>query len=216
MTSYLEIWNSDRNNVLIDKERERQIENDITDYLTKNTYIICIEVKSKEDRLKYEGGLISSLHIDRKFNLPKQWLGLYSPKKEIRQSDLWCVMGLKDPPLTDKEFERINDLNNEYYSKINNQIKVKSIIKKNKVDGIRTAEVVVYLKDILEEAKANDISYIDIRSDNIAKELNSNNRMPTICGAMKKIMSGQDIIIETPPKGNGSNLVVRYKILNQK
>lgn len=210
--SYLEIWNSDRNNTLIDKERERQIENDITDYLTNNTYIICIEVKSKEDRLKYEGGLISSLHIDRKFDLPKQWLGLYSPKKEIRQSGLWCVMGLKDPPLTDKEFERINDLNNEYYTEINNQIKVKSIIKKNKVAGIRTAEVVVYLKGILEEAKANDISYIDIRSGNIAKELNSNNRMPTICVAMRKIMSNQDVVIETPPKGNGSNFVIRYKM----
>ena len=53
---------------------------------------------------------------------------------------------------------------------------------------------------------------IDIRSGNIAKDQNANNRMPTICGAMRKIMSEQDIVIQTPPKGNGSNLVIRYKI----
>ena len=210
--SYLEIWNSDRNNALIDKEYERQIENEITNYLLENTYIICIQVKSKLDRLKYEGGLISSLHSDPGFDLPNEWLGLYSPKAEIRQSGLWCVRGLTDPQLTNKEYGRINALDNEYCTEINDQLRVKSITKKEKVVGINSSEVMVYLKGILDEAKVSKVSFKDIRAGNIAKELNAYNRMPTVCGAMRKIMSEQDIIVQSPPKGNGSNLVIRYKI----
>ena len=37
-----------------------------------------------------------------------------------------------------------------------------------------------------------------------------NHRMPMCCSVMREIMKGNDVIIDSPPKGNGASLKTKY------
>ena len=90
-----------------------EIEMDITtrsaDYIQSNFSFICIPVEEKTERLRLEEALISTLCHDQEFtdSISSAWLGLYSPKKVIRESGLWVSQGVNAAPITDEEFEKI-------------------------------------------------------------------------------------------------------------
>jgi hypothetical protein len=68
------------------------------------------------------------------------------------------------------------------------------------------------LRLLFVEAVQRKLTHIDVRSGELSKRVNAQNQMPQVCSAMRSLMSEGDEILETPPKGNGSRLVVRFKI----
>lgn len=57
-------------------------------------------------------------------------------------------------------------------------------------------------------------AYIDINAGDVHRAVggypSSNHRMPVCCQTMRKLMNGTDEIVQSPPKGNGSLLTIRY------
>ena len=56
--------------------------------------------------------------------------------------------------------------------------------------------------------------YVDIKSGNLHRQLggypSNNHRMPVGCEVMKRMMCPGDLILKTPPSGQGATLVIRY------
>ena len=67
-----------------------------------------------------------------------------------------------------------------------------------------------YIETKLNDAKNEGLCSIRIKSGDIHKELGLSSRMPTVCNAMYKLQTSGDIIIERPPKGYGSRLIIEY------
>ena len=74
----------------------------------------------------------------------------------------------------------------------------------------KTSDVVSYLTKKFANAKASGKSSIIIKSGDIHKELGLVSRMPTVCGAMRKLMKHGDIVHYQPPKGKGATLCIEY------
>jgi translation initiation factor IF-1 len=51
---------------------------------------------------------------------------------------------------------------------------------------------------------------IEVKSGNLHKLLNAENRMPTVCNAMRKLMQDGDEIIAEPPRRDGNNVRIKY------
>lgn len=58
--------------------------------------------------------------------------------------------------------------------------------------------------------------YVDIRSgclhDMLVSNSGPNHRMPACCNAMCAAKGNDDKVLESPPSGQGRNLVIRYRI----
>lgn len=55
-------------------------------------------------------------------------------------------------------------------------------------------------------------AFVGIISGDVAKQLGLDNRMPSVCGAMRNLMEQADEILAGPPKGNGTTLKIRYRL----
>jgi len=74
-------------------------------------------------------------------------------------------------------------------------------------DGFREA-----LRLLLLEASQRGLPQLDVRSGELHKLVGGRNQMPQVCSAMRSLMEESDAVLESPPKGNGSRLVIRYKV----
>lgn len=67
---------------------------------------------------------------------------------------------------------------------------------------------------IINEARSQGNPYVDIISRdvhiNVGGYEGGNHRMPSCCSAMRSLMKDGDIILGSPPKGNGATLKIRY------
>jgi hypothetical protein len=67
---------------------------------------------------------------------------------------------------------------------------------------------------IINEARSQGKTYVDIVSRdvhiNVGGYPGDNHKMPSCCSAMRSLMKNGDIILESPPKGNGATLKIRY------
>jgi len=79
-------------------------------------------------------------------------------------------------------------------------------------EQIRTVEVIGHLADMLDSARRAGEEYLIVRSSELHKELGLVSRMPTVCDAMYKLKELDDRILEAPPKGRGSRLIIEYKL----
>lgn len=56
--------------------------------------------------------------------------------------------------------------------------------------------------------------FIDLTSGDIHRELGgypgNNHRIPVCCDTMRELMLVDDEVLESPPKGNGATLKIRY------
>lgn len=68
------------------------------------------------------------------------------------------------------------------------------------------------LRLLFVEAMQRGLSHLDVRSGELNKRIGGQNQMPQVCSAMRSLMRDGDATLESPPKGNGSRLLVRYKI----
>ncbi len=107
---FLEQWNWDlttrkaRENLpLLDEEKQRWVENAVTEYIQQNFSFVVFQVDNKEERLSWEQKIISTVSWCKECCPSSNWLGRYSPKIKIRKSGLWIVNGLYKEPLSDNE-----------------------------------------------------------------------------------------------------------------
>ena len=68
------------------------------------------------------------------------------------------------------------------------------------------------LIQIFNEAQTKKLPFIEIRSGDLHTSLGASARMPSCCHAMRGLCDSEDVIVRTPPKGNGANLVIRYHL----
>ncbi len=112
---FLEQWNWDltsraakaRYLPLLDQERQRQIERAVTEYIQEMFSFVVFSVERKEERLKWEQKIISTVSWCNECGPSPNWLGLYSPKRKIRESGLWLVNGLYKEGLSLAELEEL-------------------------------------------------------------------------------------------------------------
>jgi 5-methylcytosine-specific restriction protein A len=70
------------------------------------------------------------------------------------------------------------------------------------------------LTAILNDARRSGKAYVDVKSGNLHKQVgehpNPNHTLPVCCDVMKKLMRAGDLILNEPPSGQGSTLMIRY------
>ena len=113
--SYLKVWEIDfttkeakeKFGHLIDKEKQEQIEKEVTNYIRDNFSFVILEINNKEERLELESKIISTISLCKACFPSDNWLGNFSPKEKIRQNGLWLVNELNKKPLEDKDIKRL-------------------------------------------------------------------------------------------------------------
>lgn len=91
----------------IDTEKQKKIEQQISDYMRESFFFAVIRVDDKDERLELESKLISTISGCDECGPSKNWLGNNSPKDKIKQSGLWLVNELYKEPLTLEELQAI-------------------------------------------------------------------------------------------------------------
>ena len=115
---YLRVWNLDTttaeerkaNSSWVDIEFEKQMEEQISNYIQENLSFCVFKVDSKEDRLFWESKIASTLAQVNDIVPSCAWLGNYSPKEKIKESGLWQVNGLEGEVINEKELPELTAL----------------------------------------------------------------------------------------------------------
>jgi hypothetical protein len=68
------------------------------------------------------------------------------------------------------------------------------------------------LRLLFVNAMQSGLPHLDVRSGELHNSVGAQNQMPQVCSAMRSMRCDLDEVLESPPKGNGSRLVIRYKI----
>ena len=91
--------------LLIDHKRQKEVEHMVSTYIQTHFHFVVFSVPRKEDRLKLESRIISTVSRCQSCRPSSEWLGLHSPKKKIKESGLWIVNELYKRPLMQSEFD---------------------------------------------------------------------------------------------------------------
>lgn len=94
----------------IDVVKQKQVEQLVSQYIQCNFRFVVFEVKTKEERLKWESRIISTVSWCNECKPSPQWLGLHSPKEKIRDGGLWIVNELYKQPFSEDELEEMCNL----------------------------------------------------------------------------------------------------------
>lgn len=74
-----------------------------------------------------------------------------------------------------------------------------------------TEEVRDYIRCLITTAQNQGEHHLILKSGDVHKDLNMKNGMPTVCSAMRSLDGLQKYeVVEQPPKGNGSRLILKY------
>ncbi|MDP2947447.1 MAG: hypothetical protein Q8N88_05010 [Nanoarchaeota archaeon] len=96
---------SKKKNKNIDLSRQKEVEKEVTKYIRENFFFVIVPVGDKDERLRAESKLISSVSLCKDCKPCSDWLGFYSSKEKIRKSGLWLVNELWKTPFNGKEFK---------------------------------------------------------------------------------------------------------------
>jgi len=94
----------------IDFEYQKEIENQVSEYIRNNFSFCVFEVQSKTERLEIEAKIISTVSWCEECKQSSNWLGNDSPKKKIVKSGLWLVNELYKTPFNEtgiKTFKKL-------------------------------------------------------------------------------------------------------------
>lgn len=96
--------NSDK----VDKAKLKEVENEVTRYMTENFSFSALRFDSHIERLQYEASLLSTIFHCRDCGPSETWLGKSHPTSAImRGCGLWNVQGLRGPLLSLDDAQRI-------------------------------------------------------------------------------------------------------------
>lgn len=115
---YTNIWNADtsKNNIIehykaqIDEVKELNLEKRITRHINSSITFTCIPINSREERLRFEEGILTTLNKASDFKPSQQWLGLNSPISNISKKGLWNAGGLTGIELQKEDIEVVRHL----------------------------------------------------------------------------------------------------------
>ncbi|WP_242206709.1 hypothetical protein [Aestuariivivens insulae] len=116
--SFLEQWqldltsraNKEKNAGKVDFEKLKNVEKRVTEYIQNNFSFSVFEVLEKEQRLRIESRIISTVSNCADCKPSKSWLGLSSPKQKIIDSGLWLVNELWKQPLSENELNELKEM----------------------------------------------------------------------------------------------------------
>ncbi|NLT15667.1 MAG: hypothetical protein GXY05_15175, partial [Clostridiales bacterium] len=105
---YLSIWALDtsrpENRRYLDPIKNADTERRVSEYMRSHLTFTAFPVPEKEQRLRLEEAIISTLNRTSDFGPGDKWPGKYSPETEIHTSGLWLKQGLDAKGLTEAEF----------------------------------------------------------------------------------------------------------------
>lgn len=109
--SFLKQWeldlttraNKEKYSNLIDFEKQQNLEKKVSEYIHNNFSFVVFEVLEKEQRLRIESRIISTVSHCTNCKPSENWLGLSSPKQKIKDSGLWLVNELWKQSLSENE-----------------------------------------------------------------------------------------------------------------
>ncbi|MCL0035781.1 hypothetical protein M1N00_03905 [Thermodesulfovibrionales bacterium] len=118
---YLKIWeidflpraNRDKYDDLRDIEKEKSIEKQITEILRNNFFFRFVIIENEDERIGSKGlesKLIGTVSRCTMCKPSMNWLGNYSPKKQIRTSGLWLIQHLNAEGITEEDIPVIEKL----------------------------------------------------------------------------------------------------------
>lgn len=118
---YLKIWeidflprtNRDKCGNLRDIEKEKSIERQITEILRNKFFFRFIIIENEEERMGsrgFESKFIGTISRCTRCKPSRNWLGNYSPKKQIRTSGLWLTQHLNAEGITKEDIPVIEKL----------------------------------------------------------------------------------------------------------
>jgi len=110
---FLDLWEydlmtrkaRDRFGVLIDMDRQKRIERQVTQMLQSRFQFVVFSVAGKENRTLLESRLIATVAQCSDCTPSYDWFGQFSPKEKIRQSGLWQLQHLDSQPFSLAEFD---------------------------------------------------------------------------------------------------------------
>ena len=100
----------DKYSHLIDLDYQKTIEEKVSSFIECNFSFCMFEVKEKEERLKIESRIISTLSWCEECKPSENWLGSASPKSKIVESGLWLVNELYKTPFNTDDVEQLSTL----------------------------------------------------------------------------------------------------------
>lgn len=114
---FLEKWewdltpklSKDKYSLLIDFEKQKVIEREVSKYIQDSFSFVVLRIDDKDERLKLESKIISTVSLCDDCKPSKNWLGFHSPKDKIRESGLWLVNELYKQPLSKSDFSRLKE-----------------------------------------------------------------------------------------------------------
>jgi len=99
----------DQYSASIDFDKQSVVEQAVSQYIQTNFSFVTLPVNDKSARLTFESKIISTISLCPLCEPSTQWLGSFSPKKQIRESGLWQVQELYKEPLSNDDLDRLND-----------------------------------------------------------------------------------------------------------
>ncbi len=88
----------------IDKDKLRQTEKRVSDYMQHKIRFLCFEIESKDDRQLWESRFAATVAQCAECRPSPTWLGRHSPKAKIRESGLWQEQHIDGQPLSPAEY----------------------------------------------------------------------------------------------------------------
>jgi len=116
--SFMEQWqldltsraNKEKNSGKVDFNKLKSVEKRVTEYIQNNFSFAVFEVLEKEQRLRIESRIISTVSNCTNCKPSKNWLGLSSPKQKIIDSGLWLVNELWKQSLSETELAEVRKI----------------------------------------------------------------------------------------------------------
>ncbi len=116
--TFLEQWNwdlttrekKDKLLPLLDIEKQKQTEKEVTAYIQEHFSFVVFEIPSKDVRMELESKIISTISLCHDCKASSTWLGNSSPVNKIRESSLWLVQGLYKTPLDEDDYMKVKKL----------------------------------------------------------------------------------------------------------
>ena len=94
----------------IDRLKLIETEKRVTNYMQSAFSFVVVPVEAKDQRLRLESRIISTVSNCALCRPSPNWLGNYSPKAKICESGLWLVNELHKEPLADQELRELVEL----------------------------------------------------------------------------------------------------------
>lgn len=116
--NFLEQWeldlttkaNKEKYSTQIDFEKQQSIEKKVSEYIHNNFSFVVFEVLEKEQRLRIESKIISTVSNCTDCKPSENWLGLSSPNQKIKDSGLWLVNELWKQSLSENELTELKQI----------------------------------------------------------------------------------------------------------